>query len=79
MSADVAVLKLQRDSVADDLQTMVDQIRAGVHTPTTAFVIFQDRDNQRMSHKIAGESKSASQIMGMCAYASHHVYELLNK
>ena len=72
---EVTLLKLERDCVADDLQRIVDRIRAGEYTPTTAFVIFQDADNGRMYHRVAGENKSTSQLMGMCAYASAHLYQ----
>lgn len=75
MNSKVIELVPEADTVASDLRRYADAIERGELKATTALVIFSDRVEQAVYHKVAGERIVYSALMGLCSYTSHRLYQ----
>lgn len=71
----VVALKTEADTVIEDLERFIEQIRAGEVSPTTVLLITRDRVNERIGTGVCGEQLAFSHAMGVLAYAQAKYFE----
>ncbi len=74
MSAVLREIKLESSELVDDLRKLADKIESGDVDAHTAFVVTSHRQ-MGITTTVCGERMTYSGLMGLLAYASHHLYQ----
>ena len=74
MSAVLREIKPEASELVDDLRKLADKIESGDVDAHTAFVVTRHRQ-AGITTTVCGERMTCSGLMGLLAYASHHLYQ----
>lgn len=74
----LAVLKPDSATVAEDLRRLADRVERGEVLATSCVTVLQDRVGQTITVSLGGDTLTYSGMMGLLAYASHQLYAQAN-